>query len=69
METLIECELVPLQKKCNRALFERNSPFPRQECNDQRALAKFSTLVVRKCCQHPFLFDGVEEAFVAQQVL
>jgi len=69
VETLIECELMPLQKKCYRALFERDFPFLRQECNDQRALAKFSTLVVRKCCQHPFLFDGVEEAFVAQQVL
>ena len=24
---------------------------------------------VRKCCQHPFLIDGVEEAFVAQQAI
>ena len=29
VETLIECELMPLQKKCYRALFERNFKFLR----------------------------------------
>ena len=71
VETLIECELMPLQKKCYRALFERNFKFLRHGCNDDRALANFNNVMmeVRKCCQHPFLLDGVEEAFVAQQAL
>ena len=70
VETLVECELMPLQKKCYRALFERNFSFLRQGSKDDRALANFSNLMmeVRKCCQHPFLLDGVEEAFVSQQV-
>jgi len=69
VETLIECELAPLQKKCYRALFERNFSFLRQGCGDARALANFTNLMmeVRKCCQHPFLLDGVEEAFATQQ--
>ena len=64
VETLIECELMPLQKKCYRALFERNFKFLRHGCNDDRALANFNNVMmeVRKCCQHPFLLDGVEEA-------
>ena len=71
VETLVECELMPLQKKCYRALFERNFKFLRHGCNDDRALANFNNVMmeVRKCCQHPFLLDGVEEAFVAQQAL
>lgn len=71
VETLIECELMPLQKKCYRALFERNFSFLRQGCHDQRGFANFSNLMmeIRKCCQHPFLLDGVEEAFVGQQLL
>ena len=71
VETLIECELMPLQKKCYRALFERNFKFLRHGCNDDRALANFNNVMmeVRKCCQHPFLLDGVETAFVAQQAL
>ena len=70
VETLVECELMPLQKKCYRALFERNFSFLRQGSKDDRALANFSNLMmeVRKCCQHPFLLDGVEEAFVSQQM-
>ena len=62
---------MPLQKKCYRALFERNFKFLRQGCNDDRALANFNNVMmeVRKCCQHPFLLDGVEEAFVVQQAL
>lgn len=71
VETLIECELMPLQKKCYRALFERNFKFLRHGCGDDRALANFNNVMmeVRKCCQHPFLIDGVEEAFVAQQAI
>ena len=71
VETLIECELMPLQKKCYRALFERNFQFLAGGCGDDRALANFNNVMmeVRKCCQHPFLIDGVEEAFVAQQAI
>jgi chromodomain-helicase-DNA-binding protein 6 len=38
VETLIECELMPLQKKCYRALFERNFAFLRQGALTSRPL-------------------------------
>lgn len=63
-ETLVECELAPLQKKCYRALFERNFSFLRQGCDSKENFANFANIMmeVRKCCQHPFLLDGVEAA-------
>jgi chromodomain-helicase-DNA-binding protein 6 len=63
-ETLVECELAPLQKKCYRALFERNFSFLRQGCDSRENFANFANIMmeVRKCCQHPFLLDGVEAA-------
>lgn len=63
-ETLVECELAPLQKKCYRALFERNFSFLRQGCESKENFANFANIMmeVRKCCQHPFLLDGVEAA-------
>jgi len=77
VETLVECELAPLQKKCYRALFERNFSFlssasgaddatiaMKEEENGENALSMFRNVMmeVRKCCQHPFLLDGVENA-------
>ena len=77
VETLVECELAPLQKKCYRALFERNFSFLsatsgaddatiaiKEEENGENALSMFRNVMmeVRKCCQHPFLLDGVENA-------
>ncbi len=63
-ETLVECELAPLQKKCYRALFERNFAFLKQGCASRENFANFANIMmeVRKCCQHPFLLDGVEAA-------
>ena len=64
-ETLVECELAPLQKKCYRALFERNFAFLKQGSSASREnFANFANIMmeVRKCCQHPFLLDGVEAA-------
>ena len=67
-ETLVECELAPLQKKCYRALFERNFSFLRQGCDSRESFANFANIMmeVRKCCQHPFLLDGVEAAIAPE---
>ena len=67
-ETLVECELAPLQKKCYRALFERNFSFLRQGCDSKENFANFANVMmeVRKCCQHPFLLDGVEAAITPE---
>ena len=67
-ETLVECELAPLQKKCYRALFERNFSFLRQGCDSKENFGNFANVMmeVRKCCQHPFLLDGVEAAIAPE---
>lgn len=61
-ETLVEVELTPIQKTYYRAIYERNFSF----------LSKGSTpsllnvmMELRKCCNHPYLIKGVEQACTA----
>jgi chromodomain-helicase-DNA-binding protein 7 len=62
-ETLIEVELTILQKQYYRALYEKNVQFLHK--NKTRALDGPSlnnlAMQLRKCCNHPFLLNGVEE--------
>jgi hypothetical protein len=62
-ETLIEVELTSLQKQYYRALYEKNVQFLHR--NKKKALdgPSISNLAMqlRKCCNHPFLLNGVEE--------
>jgi len=62
-ETLIEVELTTLQKKYYRALYEKNVQFLHR--NKKKALDGPSlnnlAMQLRKCCNHPFLLNGVEE--------
>ena len=62
-ETLIEVELTVLQKQYYRALYEKNVQFLHR--NQKKALDGPSinnlAMQLRKCCNHPFLLNGVEE--------
>ena len=62
-ETLIEVELTVLQKQYYRALYEKNVQFLHR--NKKKALdgPSISNLAMqlRKCCNHPFLLNGVED--------
>ena len=62
-ETLIEVELTVLQKQYYRALYEKNVQFLHR--NQKKALDGPSinnlAIQLRKCCNHPFLLNGVEE--------
>ena len=62
-ETLIEVELTVLQKQYYRALYEKNVSFLHK--NKKRALDGPSlnnlAMQLRKCCNHLFLLNGVEE--------
>lgn len=62
-ETIIDVELTMLQKQYYRAIFERNREFLcRSVGNDGKARGpKLLNLEsqLRKCCNHPYLLEGV----------
>ena len=64
-ETLIEVELTVAQKQYYRALYEKNVKFLHK--NNKKALDGPSlnnlAMQLRKCCNHVFLLNGVEEEF------
>jgi len=60
-ETLIDVELTSLQKQYYRAVFEHNMNF--LAMGNRTTVPKLMNIQMelRKCCNHPFLLDGVEE--------
>lgn len=68
-ETVIEVELTVAQKKYYRALYEKNVKFLHK--NKKKALDGPSlnnlAMQLRKCCNHLFLLNGIEEEFRASQ--
>lgn len=62
-ETVIEVEMTVLQKQYYRALYEKNIHFlhkGRKRSLDKPSLANLG-MQLRKCCNHPFLVNGVED--------
>ena len=68
-ETLIEVELTVQQKQWYRALYEKNVKFLHK--NKKKALdgpgLNNLAMELRKCCNHLFLLNGVEEEFRREQ--
>jgi len=68
-ETLIEVELTVQQKQYYRALYEKNVQFLHK--NKKKALDGPSlnnlAMQLRKCCNHLFLLNGVEDEIRSQQ--
>lgn len=61
-ETLIEVELTTLQKQYYRALYEKNLKFlhkGKKKHIDGPSINNVA-MQLRKCCNHPFLLNGVE---------
>lgn len=60
-ETLIDVELTSIQKQYYRAIFEHNHSFLNMG-NSRNVAPKLMNIQMelRKCCNHPFLLDGVE---------
>ena len=60
-ETVIDVELTSIQKQYYRAIFEQNHAFLNMG-NSKAAAPKLMNIQMelRKCCNHPFLLDGVE---------
>lgn len=60
-ETIIDVELTTIQKQYYRAIFERNHSFLLQNLKGTVPKLMNIQMELRKCCNHPFLVDGVEQ--------
>lgn len=63
-ETLIEVELTLVQKQYYRALYEKNVQFLHRGVKKALDGPSLNNLAMqlRKCCNHPFILNGVEES-------
>ncbi|KDO30724.1 hypothetical protein SPRG_04626 [Saprolegnia parasitica CBS 223.65] len=62
-ETIIEVELTTVQKQWYRAIYERNTAFLMRGTNPSNAPNLMNVMMeLRKCCNHPYLNNGVEDA-------
>ena len=60
-ETVIDVELTSIQKQYYRAIFEHNHSFLSMGSSRSTAPKLMNIqMELRKCCNHPFLLDGVE---------
>lgn len=62
-ETIIDVELTTMQKQYYRAIFEHNHGFLMQSLKGT-GMPKLMNIQMelRKCCNHPFLINGVEQS-------
>jgi superfamily II DNA or RNA helicase len=60
-ETIIDVELTMAQKTYYRAIFERNHSFLMQSTKGGLPKLMNIQMELRKCCNHPFLINGVED--------
>ncbi|RHY34335.1 hypothetical protein DYB32_001021 [Aphanomyces invadans] len=62
-ETIIEVELTAVQKQWYRAIYERNTAFLMRGQGSNNIPNLMNVMMeLRKCCNHPYLNNGVEEA-------
>ena len=62
-ETIIEVELTHIQKQYYKAIFERNTTFLLRQSRSRMSMPSLMNIAMqlRKCCNHPFTLEGVEE--------
>ena len=61
-ETIIEVSLTSIQKKYYRAVFERNAEYLYRGAKPSNGPSLMNIMMeLRKCCNHPYLMNGVEE--------
>lgn len=67
-ETLIDVELTSIQKQYYRAIFEHNHSFLNMG-NSRNVAPKLMNIQMelRKCCNHPYLLDGIEQRETERQ--
>ena len=68
-ETIVEVELTSLQKQYYRAIYEKNTGFLNRGAKGGNTVNLMNIMMeLRKCCNHPFLVNGVEETLAAKQL-
>ena len=60
-ETLVEVELTRVQKQYYKAIYEKNTDYLVSRTGSKPSLMNIG-MQLRKCCNHPYLLDGAEEA-------
>ncbi|CAH8512129.1 unnamed protein product [Dicrocoelium dendriticum] len=66
-ETIVEVELTNIQKKYYRAIMERNFAFLCKGSTYSNAPNLMNIMMeLRKCCNHPFLIKGAEDAILEE---
>lgn len=66
-ETIIEVEMTSIQKKVYRGILERNLSFLTKGTSSSNLPNLMNVMMeLRKCCNHPFLNNGVEEKIMAE---
>mmetsp|Transcript_5980 Transcript_5980/g.11311 ORF Transcript_5980/g.11311 Transcript_5980/m.11311 type:complete len:2522 (+) Transcript_5980:139-7704(+) len=69
-ETVIDVELTSIQKQYYRAIFEHNHAFLNMGGSRNVAPKLMNIqMELRKCCNHPFLLDGIEQRETEKQRL
>ncbi|KAJ3355013.1 hypothetical protein HDU83_004184 [Entophlyctis luteolus] len=63
-ETIIEVELTTMQKKWYKSILERNFAWLKQGTDKKSNMPNLinTMMELRKCCIHPFLLNGAEDA-------
>ena len=65
-ETIIEVELTAVQKRLYKAILEKNLGFLMKGASGTNVSNLMNTMMeLRKCCIHPYLIKGSEEAILA----
>jgi len=67
-ETLVEVQLTRPQKQYYKAIYEKNTEYLVSKTGSKPSLINIG-MQLRKCCNHPFLLDGAEDAILSQDIL
>ncbi|KAI8828551.1 SNF2 family N-terminal domain-containing protein [Chytriomyces cf. hyalinus JEL632] len=67
-ETIIEVELTTMQKKWYKSILEKNFTWLKQGAEKRNNMPNLinAMMELRKCCIHPFLLNGAEDAIIQE---
>ncbi|GAB5366178.1 hypothetical protein AAMO2058_001122500 [Amorphochlora amoebiformis] len=66
-ETLVEVQLTRAQKQYYKAIYEKNTEYLVSKTGSKPSLINIG-MQLRKCCNHPFLLDGAEDAILSEEL-
>ena len=67
-EIIVEVALSSLQKRCYRAIYDKNASYLKSmNSSGKEVRLGHMHMLLRHCCNHPFLLEGIEEAIRTRQ--